>query len=216
VRALVHRTAEVRWFFAGRVPREFRDWFDQGRMVAATPRTDEYLRFPSRFVGVKFREGNLEIKSLIEDCGASAWAGVRGRVQRWGKWSCTAPSVAVLRDDVVAQHRQVVAVTKTRRVRKFSFDHGLREVPADTRQLPVDGSNVELTELRVARADHWTFGVEAFAYGHPTQVMDFMNATAERLLGDPERPRRFRTNRSPTDALSIANSWSYPEWLLTV
>jgi hypothetical protein len=216
VREIMHRTAEVRWFFAGPVPRELCDWFTQGRGAAGEPRTDEYLRFPSAFVGAKFREGNFEIKALTAHCGTRAWSGARGRVQRWVKWSCSAPPVAALRTQVTRERPLIVAVTKARVLRRFAFAPELREVPADTRRLPADGCNAELTMLRVARAQYWTFGLEAFAYAHPTRIDEFLDIAAEHILNDPERPRRFHTQQAPRDSFAAANSLSYPEWLETL
>lgn len=211
----MQRSAEMRWFFAGEIPAAVREWFGGGGLAASEePRTDQYLLFPSTTVGVKFRQGNLEIKPLVEEHGVRRWGGVGGRMQTWVKWSCSAPEVAVLRRRIVASRSQSVAVKKRRVMRTFSCDRGLREVEA--RAWPRDGCHVELTDLVVGRRRYWTFGLEAFGYAHPQRVTTFLLLTAKRVLDDPERPRTFRTPQSARDSFRAARSLSYPEWLLMI
>jgi len=206
---MMQRSAEVRWFFAGAMPPAMREWFLPEGSPPALTRTDEYLAFPTANVGVKFRQGNLEIKSLIEHCGVHRWGSIAGRVQTWVKWGDSAPEVAALRRRVIRQRSLVVAVTKARSLRRFSLDRGLHEMPADTTRFPADGCNIELTEIRVGRARHWTFGFEALARGHPTRITDILDETAKALFEDRAAPRS-------SGDFAVANSLSYPEWLLMI
>jgi hypothetical protein len=211
--AAMQRTAELRWFFAGAIPAAVRKWFLASGLAAdEAQRADHYLRCPATAVGVKFRQGNLEIKRLIQDHGVRRWAGASGRMQTSVKWSCSAPEVAGLRRRVVASRSLSVAVRKRRALRTFSCDGDLREVKARAR--PHDGCHVELTDLVVGRCRWWTFGFEAFAYGRPQGLTLFLLLTAKQVLDDPSRPRTFRTAQSARDAFSTVRSMSYPEWLL--
>lgn len=209
----MQRTAEMRWFFAGPIPALVRAWFLSGGLAADDePRTDRYLLFPSTTVGVKFRQGNLEIKPLVEEHGEYRWGGVGGRMQTWVKWSCSAPEVGALRRRIVASRSLSIAVKKGRAMRTFSCERGLREVEART--WPRAGCHVELTDLLVGRRRYWTFGFEAFAAARPHRLPLFLLRTAKRVLGDAQRPRSFRTAQSTRDSFRTARSLSYPEWLL--
>src|SRR5438105_13694071 len=80
-------TAEVRWFFEGPIPDEIKQWFCSGLALNAAPREDHYLLFPAPLgLGLKLREGRLEIKYLVESVGIHTFmADVIGTVQVWNK-----------------------------------------------------------------------------------------------------------------------------------
>jgi len=205
---MMQRSAEVRWFFAGAVPHAMRNWFLPDGSPPAFTRTDEYLAFPTANVGVKFRQGNLEIKSLIQNCGVHTWDPIAGRVQTWMKWAESGPELAGFRKRVIRRRSLMIAVTKARSLRRFSFDRGVHEIAADTTRFPADGCNVELTDIRLGRTRHWTFGFEAFARAHPRRITDVVHETAARLF-DERAPPASR-------GFAVSNSLSYPEWLLTL
>src|SRR5207302_10844196 len=63
-------TAEVRWFFEGPIPDEIEQWSCSSLALDAAPREDHYLLFPAALcLGLKLREGWLEIKYLVESVG---------------------------------------------------------------------------------------------------------------------------------------------------
>src|SRR2546422_3121611 len=75
-------TAEVRWFFEGQVPDEIEQWFCRSNLaLKAAPREDHYLLFPAVLgLGLKMREGRLEVKSLIKTLGVRSFtADVAGK-----------------------------------------------------------------------------------------------------------------------------------------
>jgi hypothetical protein len=84
-------------------------------------------------------------------------------IEIWCKWSCTIPGFR-LTDEV--------AITKTRWLRKFDTSKYVRsEIPLDAGgrpnkgySLPVQGCNVELTEVQIVGHSEvwWTLGFEAF------------------------------------------------------
>lgn len=214
MRAMPH-TAEMRWFFAGAIPAAVREWFLDGGLAAdEEPRTDRYLLFPSTTVGVKFRQGNLEIKPLVEEHGIRRWPGVGGRMQTWVKWSCSAPQIVALQRRVAASPSLSIAVKKRRTIRTFSCDRGLHEVEA--RACPRNVCHVELTDLTVGRRRYWTFGFEACAAAPPQGPTLLLLRTAKMVLDDAARPRTFRTAQSARDSLAATRSSSYPEWLLAI
>src|SRR5438093_13146168 len=89
-------TAEVRWFFEGQVPDEIEQWFCRSNLaLKAAPREDHYLLFPAVLgLGLKLREGRLEVKTLIKTLGVRSFtADVAGTVQVWKKEAYGEPAV---------------------------------------------------------------------------------------------------------------------------
>ena len=65
-------TAEIRWFLRGTLPAEVSRWFEGvcGNATRYPPRVDLYLALPETdTVGVKLREGLLEVKRKDGDLG---------------------------------------------------------------------------------------------------------------------------------------------------
>ena len=66
-------TTEIRWFFAGDVPAAVGAWFGRAVPAAEPPaaRRDYYLQQAERRddLGVKLREGRVEVKHLTGACG---------------------------------------------------------------------------------------------------------------------------------------------------
>lgn len=87
-------TTEVRWFFEGPLPAAVQAWAEaQGARAEA--RTDHYLAPSSAALGVKVREGALEVKQRRKVRRARALApGVAGRVADWAKWRFDTPAPA--------------------------------------------------------------------------------------------------------------------------
>jgi len=193
---------------------EFEQWFRRGDLLYQAPfRQDHYLIFPSSTaLGVKFREGRLEIKALAKTLGVRTLAAdTAGQVQLWEKWSCLEPSFAAFDPLLQNDARLWVTVGKERLLRKFSLENdSMAEVRADT-VFPTDGCNIELTKIVVRRQVSWSFNFEA--YGNPSRVEGYVKLVAERFLAHEQRPRQFKTTQAPDDSLSAQNSFSYPEWL---
>jgi hypothetical protein len=121
-------------------------------------------------------------------------------IEIWCKWSCTIRGLKLA---------DAVAVTKTRWLRKFDTSKyvrseiplGANEKPKTGYSLPVQGCNVELTE--VVMAGHagrwWTLGFEAFGdlNSVPTNLT---------LIALPEKPLLLRI-------VGSGAFLSYPAWL---
>ncbi len=141
-------TLELRWFFAGESPAELERSFDGpcGRTFA---RTDEYLRGTGEALGVKLRDGALELKVRT-----ASWEEKGGIVECWTKRRLEAgvpwPAAGAW-----------LTVAKKRRLRKFALVAGqLTEVDAES---PAEtGCQAELTTLDVDGRVAWTLGFEAF------------------------------------------------------
>jgi hypothetical protein len=142
----------------------------------------------------------LEIKGLVTTRRASELEPLAPHIEIWCKWSCTIPGLS-LTDEVV--------VTKTRWLRKFDTSKYVRsEIPLDANEkpkaaysLPVQGCNVEFTEVQIAghAGAWWTLGFEAF--GDLDSVPTNLTLTVL-----PEKPVLFRT-------MGSGAFLSYPAWL---
>jgi hypothetical protein len=221
----LYHSAELRWFLPEQSPWDrILHWFTlQGRLPINVegqydPRTvtrpfvklereriDEYLLLPQcDTVGVKQRQGKLEVKALIAGPRPFSLGGVVGRVDQWVKWSFD-PSEAMATQleielDQSGPWRRVV---KKRYTQKISLDSvRLIAVPPD--QYPEAGCNIELTMIDVqAIFRTWlTFGFEAF--GPSARVMALLDEAVAHF---------FAVHGPPPVSLDGGDSLSYPAWL---
>lgn len=167
-------------------------------------RADEYLLLPNcDTVGIKQRQGNLEVKALVAGPRPFALNNMIGRMDQWVKWSFT-PSEPIAHplEIELDQSGPWRRVDKTRYLQKYAFDSGVIAVSPDQR--PNAGCNIELTVINVkANVEAWlTFGFEAF--GPPEQVMAVLSESVVHY---------FAVHGSPPVVLEGSNSLSYPAWL---
>lgn len=175
-------TCEVRWFLEGPVSAHpaLRQWFESGPSVGTTStlpppewkgrlggRPDRYLLFPGAMdMGVKWREGELQIKGRVEELGAQRFGGEHiGFVERWCKWSYAhIPSLLhSMQMQMTAESKGSVDVHKTRALRTLLIDDAagtIREV--DESVQVTRGINAELTDVRVGDAGWCSLALEAF------------------------------------------------------
>lgn len=124
---------EVRWFFDGAVSDhpELKGWFEtfapfgrkgdfgppvwMGRMGGEP---DVYLLVPGADdMGIKWREGNFQIKGRVASLGVHSYCGrFRGQVERWVRWSYAGMPEAYRRLFLEGEGRGLVTVSvgKTR------------------------------------------------------------------------------------------------------
>lgn len=195
-------TCEMRWLLEGSLPDEALRWFEQGRPSAAQAwREDRYLLPGVADMGIKQREGRLEIKGRTAKLGPHAITpGIEGAAERWCKWSYDAASIADgLRGCL--EGRETIVVGKGRVQRHFLLESGGLAQETAQRDLARRGFSIELTRIRLPGAgDHWSLGVEA-APDDATLLANLLAALRELLEGFPL-------------PLPRACSRSYPRWLL--
>jgi hypothetical protein len=208
---------ETRWFFEGAPGRYpgLRRWFEtstpfpRAAGVAAPEwreraggEPDVYLLVPGGTdMGIKWREGTLQIKGRVEDLGARRFdTRHQGRVQRWIKW--TYPEVpaacrALFADS--ARHGLATAsVYKMRALRLISLD-GAEPREVATGNVLDRGVGFEMTELELDGERYCSVAFEAF----PDDVLT--------AAGFDELVAGFL--RGLTDALDLDASMAYPDWL---
>lgn len=183
-------TMEVRWFLAGAVPEAMRSWFGalEAPVQAGAPRVDWYLHAASHDgLGIKVREGSIEIKQRVDELGVrAAGDSVRGTVERWVKWSFK----AVEAPPIDMSDGYWVPIAKTRETRVY----------AGGRLVEGAGCNVELAVVEIGGAPWWTLGLEAFG------PSDAVEAALDLGLDIVRRS-------PPPVALLERDSMSYPRWL---
>ena len=210
-------TIETRWFFDGESARHprLRAWFETcapfpkvdavqapewcGRVDG---RPDVYLLMPGcTDMGIKWREGTLQIKGRVEDLGARRFGDRHeGRVQRWIKWTyAEVPAAYRALFDAGAGHGiETVPVRKTRALRMISLDHETPQEVAPGGSLQ-RGVGVEMTDLERDGKRYCTIAFEAFP-SDSTMASRFDTVVAGFLQGF-------------VGTLGNDASMSYPEWL---
>lgn len=162
------KTIEVRWFYPGVLPDELFAWFDTlGEPLAnADNRTDVYLESSSPDLGVKLRQGNLEVKYRQAILGAISIDGfTTSQVEQWTKWICVDDSSG-LTPEKIADKSGWIEVVKTRYQRLYQVQFSdLLTAPLDLQLIPIsrpqDGAAaIEITQLQVAEQDWWTIACE--------------------------------------------------------
>jgi hypothetical protein len=207
---------EVRWFLNGGIEQHpaLRHWVEDG---APNPKwigrlggkPDAYMIIPeSADMGIKWREGQLQIKGLESSLGTQKFTGhYEGKVERWVKWSYEGKRIETAFTpwftNVNATPR-IVEIHKTRRLRKVRmnpFTPTMIEVDPDTF---IDrGGSLEVTDLRVGGNEYSSVAFEAFPNdsGMHSDFTAFVNFFLGKLHGVE---------------LTEFNSMSYPAWLQTL
>ena len=164
------KTIEVRWFYPGILPTEILTWFNKAGEPPVKPdiRRDVYLESISPDIGIKLREGNLEVKyrqAKIESLAQSLPGGIEidscgiSQVESWSKWICVDDTSSLTPADV-ANKVGWINVDKIRyqRVYKVVFDEDVQLTSISKPQ--ANAGAIEVTGLRVFEQDWWTIACE--------------------------------------------------------
>ena len=214
---------EVRWFFEGAVAQYpvLKKWFETfapiemkgdlgppvwtGRLGGEP---DVYLLLPGADdMGIKWREGNFQIKGRVASLGVQSFCGrFQGQVERWVRWSYAGMPEAYrnLFLDGKADGLVRVSVGKTRALRKISVDtYNGSALEVDPKSFIDRGINFELTDLEVAGKHYCTLAFEA--YPDDSGMHAAFTRVVEAFLG----------GLMGID-LGVENSMGYPEWLFRI
>jgi hypothetical protein len=198
-------SAEVRWFWSGRCPQPVRDWFFKSGLPpgGGFSRIDRYgpqQGEPEISLKKRGERPGFEVKGLVATRGSPELEPLAPHIEIWCKWSCLIPGFNLTDKQ---------PVTKTRWLRQFDTSKYVRaEIPLDANEkpkagysLPVQGCNVELTEVQMAGHSGmwWTLGFEAF--GDLDSVPTNLTLTVL-----PEKPLLLRV-------VGSGAFLSYPAWL---
>jgi hypothetical protein len=209
------RSAEVRWFISGALPGEVLSWFKAGQALDSEGvQVHEYLVFQDcQSVGVKLREGRLEIKAILAASQPlSLEPGIQGRTEEWVKWSFESEGLQTI-DPALHQAGCWLKVYKERFLRTFSADGGnLVEVIArpgpELGSLLRMGCNIELTRIEVEVIPRFWFSLGFEAFGP--------SALATKILLEAIHLFFQGHGGMPGISLGERDSLSYPAWLAKV
>lgn len=199
-------SVEVRWFGRGEPPPALTDWFTRAVLHAEQQpvRVDHYLRGSgSDALGIKLREGRLEIKRRVASAGLRELAaGCAGYVETWRKWAfLLAPEAQAFESP---ESGSWASVTKSRHIGRFVLSAAGQPVPAALDALLPAACDCELTAVALGRSEPWwTLGFEAF--GPALSALGLLLAVAHQLL-------RMALALSLTEEMSQ----SYPAWLTAI
>jgi hypothetical protein len=199
----MYHSAEVRWFFRGRLPGDMRLWFEATGLATTEPRrTDDYLLLPGCVTtSVKLRDGRFEVKALTQSPNSMTYCnGINGLRDAWVKWSSARIDIDTSNRLVGSADDRWISVSKSRRLRLVSLEgEEPAEVAPDHGWLS-GGCQVELTELKTESVPWWTLSFEAVGDGRSMQ--DSLDLVIDDFFKEP-----------PPLNLSREASFSYPVWL---
>lgn len=196
-------TAEVRWFYRGDAPPAVLAWFERRqRSAEAQPlRVDHYLALDRDSLGVKLREGRIEIKQRVARHGSVRFhERATGLVEAWRKWSFELAGPLAAGPDAPLSPQGWIAVRKARRLCRYHLGGAGRLVSAPLDSYPAPGCDLELTAVRAGEQTWWTLGFESF--GAETSLYETLRFVAGQILAGGESP-----------GLAVQDSRSYPAWL---
>ncbi|TBW25783.1 hypothetical protein [Gramella sp. KN1008] len=157
---------EIRWFTKNE-DKVISIWFSQKKIDFnnAATRTDFYLPLPGKEdIGIKLREGNIEIKHRIAEPEKGQFSkNTQGYFERYTKWSFSTPSDDLLTRQIIHEKRYDWLEVKKERM-------GLKlkeETNGKIDLLPIDrqidyGCQIEYTRITINNRTWFTFGLEWF------------------------------------------------------
>lgn len=209
----MYLTLEVRWFYLGPLPGQIVETLQARSCLPALlpARQDYYLLLEGDpALGIKLREGNVEIKRRLEVLQEiRIGPGAAGRVARWRKWSLPLArdraAGATPLERLLVPASSWLAVKKERRLQRYRLEGGAQAapVPLEAAAEPATaetGCEFELSRVWAGGEEWWSVCFEAFGEG--PRLGQALLAVAAKVLG-PGWPV----------ALEVERSWSYPAWL---
>jgi hypothetical protein len=195
-------TAEIRWFYKGEIPVQFKDWFValSGRLEDQDERTDQYFCMPDHSkLGIKLREGRFEIKKLISNVGILGSKSAEGIADTWKKWSFKADEQEGM-SALVNEPEHWIGIHKKRSLQKYIPDTTETLAPAKEGPFSMEGFHVELCSVKFNGKHYWTFGMESF--GPESRIVALLQSGFKQIF-----------QSTPPTPLKLEQSLSYPEWL---
>ncbi|MBL6447392.1 hypothetical protein JMN32_13820 [Fulvivirga sp. 29W222] len=154
-------STEVRWFFEGALPKAMSDWFNFFEPFFQAPRTDYYLSNTDQArMGIKLREGQIQIKCLTAEMGEEYYANATGKVARYEKWNFPVVSNEEW-GTLVARPEVWLPVKKERKMLRFTLGGGFPD-RVDKDEIVENGCEVELSEIEIIDKTFWSLAFEAF------------------------------------------------------
>lgn len=199
-------TAELRWFYPGRLPTNMSEWFqceDAGEDLEP-PEEREDVYFHSAgcdYLNIKLRQERLEIKWRQAELGKVSFGNAgEGHAEKWFKWICEAPPAQSLIATVPLETGKWVRVKKSRMQRHYQVVAGESIISVPVKADINQGCTIELTQLNVNDEEWWSLAFEAFAEDKNlvTILDEVLDWVAKTYSGLP---------------VQADSSYGYPKWL---
>jgi hypothetical protein len=196
-------TVEVRWFYKGVMPDDIMSKIlpKEQELTEQPLRKDHYYcDTSSSMVGIKIREGRIEIKSCSNDYGNVKFnKQIEGRVEHWQKWSFNIEETDLNYRDVLEAASSWIGVTKERKLCRYRICDNRLSILSENEYSEMV-CHFELTNIIIRGADWWSLAFEA--YGEGSSLFDNLVRTVKHVFSDVDLPL-FKVN----------DSFSYPKWL---
>lgn len=207
----MYKTVEVRWFREGSLPAEVKSWFAvcPGKADGWESRVDSYLSLNSGNIGIKLREGRLEIKQRSQKIGYLQFnKRMAGLVERWWKIGTDLSQLPTKDEPLFNDLSGWKAVRKERNLKLYrSEDFGTdntRLSPGDRPSIRENdlelGCTLEIAGIHFMGQDWWSLAFEAF--GEPGAAYSLLLNVIKPLTYNQQSPK-----------LKTSESYSYPRWL---
>lgn len=195
-------TVEVRWFFQEPLPEDIQNWFQFFEPEDLSPRTDYYLNMKdSAGVGIKLREGNIQIKPKKEDVGTRMFLkNVEGNIARHEKWSFPVTSNEEWAE-MIKKPEIWVPVNKIRKLIRYTLEGGFPDKTGMEEQVD-EGCEVELSRVEVLDKPYWSLAFEA----HGASAKSNLEKTVQEI---------FRKNTCPI-SLDKEKSFGYTQLICDI
>jgi len=174
-------TAEIRWFFEKTT---ILDALEQRlepllHFSESSKRTDYYLIGAGARLGIKWREGNIEIKQQQADAKPYHQEALAGELEFWKKWSFKLENRDNYPDKLDTQHW--VSISKHRKQALLKYNETQQTaVPLPSGSEAKNICEVEITRGLVDNDTYFTVGLEAFGYS--ASLRENLVATIDYLL----------------------------------
>lgn len=196
---------ELRWFYPGSIPEDIELWFKKNCLLDSSQppeeREDLYLYSPSDFLGIKLRQGRLEVKWRKSELGIIRFGdSVEGKAEKWGKWLCEDSAKESFQPTTVANTPSWVSVQKVRYSQLYQIVPEFPPQAVSANEGIDNACSVELTRLLIRENRWWSLAFEAS--GEEACLMDNLQKTASWIF-----------NTYHWSKLLAADSFAYPSWL---
>ncbi len=191
----MQRTKEMRWFLPHEVP-ELNRWLDRCPKSTVEQRTDYYLELHSDDIGIKIRQGNIEIKKRTSQRSRGCLNDtIWGCYDHFEKWSFEGDTKDAAFLEVVDDRcAEWVPVSKSRKLVQLTQGH--EAIMPTTLNRNVDyGCQVEYAEIEVYGERWYTVGLEWFG----NECMELDARTITNMFGNTK--------------LHMTQSHGYPSFL---
>ncbi|ELR73664.1 hypothetical protein C900_02068 [Fulvivirga imtechensis AK7] len=185
-------TTEIRWFFEEALPEEMQEWFEHFSPEDLPPRTDYYLNMEeSAGVGIKLREGNIQIKPIKAERGARQFLeNVEGNVSQYEKWSFPVTSNEEW-PEMIRKPDVWIPAIKIRKLLRFTLGGGYPN-KIGMEELVDEGCEVELSKVEVVDRTFWSLAFEA----HGSTAQANLEKTVDEIFRNKACPIRLVKEKS--------------------